>query len=558
MNTDKHRYQKVGKSRSRPSYFLFLSVFICVHLWIILLSSCSTKPSDLRTLVPAETLVYLETNDLAAALQPIVDSKPFSDVVTKKPDFSALKGVQVAIAVTGFETSEVAVTDEQAIGKVQPHFVAIADTHAWQFQTVRFAEQKLGSFVAEIYGSEPTLEKSEKGGGHKLVWTAQDGRKAFAVVSRSLIYFGNDESAIEKCLAVKRGEIDSIATTGKLPPHVPGNLASGYVSTDGVAQIATLAGLHFASQASDEEEVQSAVAGILPQLIRGTVTDITWSTSQTSEGIEDIWSVTMPADVASVFNETVVVADESVPASFQNNTIIAQLPANTASATRYNLKSPHMAWRSVLLVAQSRLSSIEARIISEFGGLLFEPYGIRDPDLFLSSFGGKYQGSLNIVTAKLDAQSEDSVLVAPRGDLQLAVKALSPGFKAPNPIIEGGLNVWSSSDLDLQVAFDGFHITIASREDLSKINGMRLGDLTDIRSESLRQLAVSKAPITSVGRDMTSTLALIDILAREGHGDTQVVSTYLTETRFTKTGMERRTVSDFGFIGWMIAQLAAE
>ncbi|MBK6724459.1 MAG: hypothetical protein IPG58_14670 [Acidobacteria bacterium] len=283
---------------------------ICLYLWLILFSSCTTKPSDLRTLVPAETLVYLETNDLAAALQPIVDSKPFSSVVTKKPDFSALKGVQVAVAVTGFETSEVAVTDEQSVGKVQPRFVAVADTHAWNYQAVAFAEKKLGSFVTEIYDSEPKLEKLGKHGGKYFTWTSQDGRKAFALVIDSLIYFGNDESAIDKALSVRGGQADSIAKTGKLPQHVPGNLASGYVSTDGVAQIAALAGLHFASQASDEEEVQSAVAGILPQLIRGTVTDVSWSTSQTSEGIEDKWSVTMPADVADVFAETMSPADD--------------------------------------------------------------------------------------------------------------------------------------------------------------------------------------------------------------------------------------------------------
>ena len=144
---------------------LVLTVFICVHLWLILLSSCSTKPTDLRTLVPAETLVYLETNDLAAALQPIVDSKPFTEVAKSKPDFSALKGVQLAVAVTGFETTEEKLTDENSVGRVQPRFVAVADTHAWNYQAVKFAELKLGSFVEDIYDSEPTLEKSDKNGG---------------------------------------------------------------------------------------------------------------------------------------------------------------------------------------------------------------------------------------------------------------------------------------------------------------------------------------------------------------------------------------------------------
>src|SRR6476620_4181125 len=117
------------------SVFSFLSLCLCVSVVSL---SCSTKPTDLRTLAPAETLVYLETNDLGAALQPIIDSKPFTEAAKKKPDLSALKGVQLAVAITGFETSEEKLTDEQSVGKIQPHFVAIADTHAWHFQAVGF------------------------------------------------------------------------------------------------------------------------------------------------------------------------------------------------------------------------------------------------------------------------------------------------------------------------------------------------------------------------------------------------------------------------------------
>ena len=537
------------------SPFLLFALCLCVSAVSF---SCTTKPSDLRTLVPAETLVYIETNDLAAALQPIVDSKPFREVAKTKPDFSALKGVQVAVAVTGFETSEVAVTDEQAIGKVQPRFVAVADTHAWNYQAVAFAEKKLGSFVTEIYDAEPKLEKSDKHGGKYFTWKSQDGRKAFALVIDAVIYFGNDESAIDKALSVRNGQADSIAKTGKVPPHVPGNLATGYVSTDGVAQIAALAGLHFASQASDEEEVQSAVAGILPQLIRGTVTDITWSTSQTSEGIEDKWSVAMPADVASVFSETFGAQDESEIATYQKNEFIAQLPENTSTATHYNLKNPLLAWRSLVLNAARRLDSIEGRVLLEFSSLLFEPYGIRDPEQFLGSFGDPRFVSRSIVTAKLDEQSDETIAVLATGDYQARTKALSSDLKPPKELVEGGENIWTADDENLQMAFDVQMTRIGSKEDLLRVSGMHSGESRDIKSDLLRRLANSKSPVSTVGRDGSSILALVDILAREGHGETKAVSTYLTETRFTKTGMERRTVSDFGFIGWMIAQLAAE
>jgi len=63
----------------------------CLLLFAFLLQlSCSTKPTDMRSLVPADTLVYLETNDLGAAIQPIIDSKPFNEVAKYKPDISAI------------------------------------------------------------------------------------------------------------------------------------------------------------------------------------------------------------------------------------------------------------------------------------------------------------------------------------------------------------------------------------------------------------------------------------------------------------------------------------
>lgn len=248
----------------------------------------------MRTLVPAEALVYLETNDLAAALRPIVDSKPFTEVAKSKPDFSALKGVQLAVAVTGFETSEEKVNDEQSIGKVRPRFVAIADTHAWNYQAVAFAERKLGTFVADIYNTEPKLEKSDKHGGKYFTWTAADGRKAHALVIESLVWFANDETAIDKGISVRRGESDSIIKPGKIPLAAPGTLARGYVSTDGVAQIANIAAVKIAAESSDDGNLRSTVATVLPELIRSSANDLNWISVIGRPGIEDRFTVTRP------------------------------------------------------------------------------------------------------------------------------------------------------------------------------------------------------------------------------------------------------------------------
>jgi hypothetical protein len=317
----------------------------------------------MRSLVPAETLVYLETNDLAAALQPIVDSKPFTEVAKSKPDFSALKGVQLGVAVTGFETSEEKVTDEQSVGRIQPRFVAVADTHAWNYQAVAFAEQKLGGFVEDIYNSEPKLEKTDAKGGKYFVWTAADGRKAYALVIESLIYFGNDESAIDKALAVRRGEADSILRTNKIQPADLQTLASGYVSTDGVAQIAALIGVKFANESKEDSELQTAIADVLPQLIRTSLTDISWTAAKMEPGIEDRFVVEIPETRTGKSDEILPEIAESIIEDIEEVSA-EDLVRVLAEKTSEDADKPNTIYSKENRFTATR---VERRTVSDFG-----------------------------------------------------------------------------------------------------------------------------------------------------------------------------------------------
>ena len=536
INADGRGLKKFGKRGEVTKFTLLVSVLICVFP-LFLLSSCSSKSTDLRTLAPADTLVYLETNDLAAALQPIIDSKPFNEVAKKKPDLSALKGVQLAAAVTGFETSEEKLTDEHSVGRVQPHFVAIADTHAFHYQAVGFAEKKLGAFVENIYDSPPTLEKSDKNGGKYFTWTAKDGRKAYALVIDSLIYFGNDESAIDKCLGVRRSEAYSIVKTGKVPPTDPATLASGYVSTDGIAQIANIVGLKFASEAGEDSEVQSAIAGILPQLLRNSITEISWTSTKTEQGIEDKYIVSMPPDVASVLNETMA-PNREAPELFLSDLQHIQ------SVTRYKLRSPQVAWRSLLLVLQNKSNSFAAKMLAELSGVVFEPYGIRDAEMFLNSVDP------NIITAKTGLEGEYPFVVATMRDIPQAQKSLVAGLKPHSPAY------WHDDENDLSAVFRGNRIIIGSAHGLAIVTDHGNVPRDPPSDDLLTKLAESKAPITTWGTENSSASQIAEMLSEKS--DAKADSTYYTETRFTRTGIERRTVSDFGLIGSIIAQLGQD
>lgn len=531
----------------------FASLHLCVFALILFSLSCGSKPTDMRALAPAEALVYLETNDLAAALQPIIDSKPFSEVAKSKPDLSALKGVQVAVAVTGFETTEEKLTDEHSVGRVQPRFVAIIDTHGWNYQAVKFAETGLDRLVQEMLGGGAKLgrsQKSQETGGTYLTWGGSSEGLAHALILDGLIYFSNDATAIDKCLAVQRGEADSIVKVGKVLPFDPKTLASGYVSTDGIAQIANLLGVKIGQEAGDDPEVQSAIAGVLPQLLRDSITEISWTATSVTRNREiafrDSFVVITNLEVAHVLNETLVPSDSDSPG-------IEFLPLDTPKATYYNLRDPQIAWRSILLSTKKQTDPLWSKIVGEFSGALFEPYGVRDPEMFLSGAGS------NILTANLDPDGDKPLVILEVKDPEKIKKALitemQPDKQATNDI---GVEMWKSSDGDLAAAFIEKYVIVGEAESVLTCVKQKLNK-TDVKGSVYMGLnGEPKRPATTIGFDATIAAQIADMLSEKRSDEARTESTYLTETRFTKTGIERRTISDFGLIGSIIAQLASD
>ena len=489
-------------------------------------------------MIPADSLAFLQTDDLADALNAVTDSKAFQQVVKSKPDFSALQDIQLAVAVTGFETSEKQLTEENSILHFRPHFVAIAATHAWNWQARDFTENKLGEFINNVYGGEVELESGDKNGGTYYTWTAKDGRKAFAFVQNSLIFFGNDESAIEKCLAVERGESDSILKNRTFADAAENSLASGFISTDGVSQIANLIGVSTAMNAGENEDVKGFIAQVIPPILRGAIKEVSWTAIKTEQGIEDRLTITTDPQASSVFNETLV------PVGSDSKELAEYVPAGAFSATRYDFKDAQIAWRSVLLVAQKYSDPLGGRIIGEFSGSLFEPYGIANPELFLSGVAS------NIVTAKIDAEGEKPVVIAAIKDIEKVKKSLVAELKPQKDTP----NTWKSDDGDLTAIIVDNVVIAGDSEAVAKALEAKQSGNNISKNEAYKSFNESKAVATTIGRDAEIAGKIASVLAERKSDDAEATTVYLTEPRFNHNGIERRTVSDFGLIGSIVEQ----
>ncbi|MEP6900176.1 MAG: hypothetical protein ABJA66_00415 [Actinomycetota bacterium] len=527
----------------RIEKFRFLAVFICVHLWIIFLSSCSSPPTDLRTFAPSDTLVYLETSDLGKTLDALTENKAFQDAAKKKPDFSALGGMQLAVAVTGFEASENQVTAENSVLNFKPRFVAIADTHTWNRYALQFTENTLGEFVNETYGGEVTLDAADKNGGKSFVWTAKDGRKVFAFVTGSKIFFSNDAAALEKSLAVFRGESDSLIkneSLAKMRETAKSALAFGYVSTDGIAQISNLAGVSTAMDATDDEQGRSFIARVLPQVLRNSVREIFWTATKTEQGIEDKYTVSLTPETTSVVKETLV------PSS-QNQTNSAEfLPSDISGATRYNLQNPQIAWGSLLLVARKQTDAASAKILTTFSGSLLEPYGVADAETFLSAVDSE------IWTATFDAEGDKTAAIATVKDAEKLKKSIAEiNFKVAGEKRENA-EVWKSADGASVTAFVENKLILGDAESVLKCLQAKQNGQNFTKNGVWKKFTESNAVAVTYGKD--STEKTVEVLGEKRAENLQMLTVFTTETRFNASGIERKTVSPFGLIGRILEQ----
>ncbi len=505
------------------------------------LSACrSPQKTDLHKFVPIETLVYLETNDVADALETLTAGQAFQTLAANKPDFSALKNIQTAIAVTGFET-----TEENSALNLKPQFVAVIETHAWHWQAVSLAENQLDKFVRKTFGDTAKVEKNDKNDGVFYIWTANDNRQVFAFVRNSLIYFGNHAAAIEKCAAVSKGETESLAENEFFSrAYTRDTLAFGYVSTDGIRKIADLAGVSVAVNAAESDDGKSFIAKVLPQILQNTTEEIVWTANRSERGIEDVFAVRLKPEVNPDLKEI-------LPSNAESKiNFIEFLPSDVFSATRYNLENPLIAWRGLLLLTTQNTDALSGSVLMKFSDNLLEPYGISQAETFLSSVDSP------VMTAHFDAENDKSVSIAAVRDYEKLKTSISKeiDFKSP-PEKQFGAEIWFSGDKILAAAFIENTIVLGDTE--SVLICLRVKEITDskVKNPAFQGFVKSRNLAATFGKDVDSAAKIVKVLGNAKDENRQLATFFTTETRLTENGFERVTVSDFGLIGAILGKL---
>src|ERR1041385_4102777 len=175
---------------------------------------------DMADYAPADSIVYVEFNNLAAVAQAIQNSEAWQAAapITQSKSASqsrfmhagARAGVgplpavlfaraQIALVVIGLNTSE-----ENDTLKVRPEVAIIAETHTSHWRTKPAAVEAVKHLASFAYGASMCSERSADA-DYIDCSVAGGERKIVGAVDGTLVVIGNSDNAVRSCLDVRAG-----------------------------------------------------------------------------------------------------------------------------------------------------------------------------------------------------------------------------------------------------------------------------------------------------------------------------------------------------------------
>jgi hypothetical protein len=565
----------------RKALLVILALILIFAIWVWW---NHPRKVDMTAYVPADSLIYLEANDLPDIATGLISTdawKALAPPAGIRSDFGyigwlsrlaswtgigpadavVLSRAQIAVTVLGFDAADAGDTL-----KIKPRYAVVAETQTGESRTQYAIEKRVGEFARRAYG-EPRVEQKEADGVKFTTWIAPDGeRRIIAAVTGSVAIIGNDESAVQACLAVHRNERPSLkdnAQLAELRGRVGGSdaLAFGYVSSEGAARLLEIAATAYAGQISSDPRAQSAAASLLPQLAKKILGSAAWSAHVSQGTIEDRYFLSLQNDLASRLQTALATA--------QNNTSTASelLPSDTYSLSRYNYQNPADAWHGVNTAVTSQFDTLGAILISRLLDASLKPYGIEEPDNFLRAIGSE------IVTARLtDSGSATVTIVEVRDEKPLRdFVAKRLGAKPRSETIGDAVMLVSNNEKHDAASFVGQHLILGKAEEVRNCLQARAAKQTLAAADNFRrtmQLIDPSKPanvITYTEDHAPARTFIMAIASQRGIGEKPLNESELesalgqlryavTKTQLIDRGFERRTSSAFGMFGTLAAQ----
>lgn len=567
----------------RKALLVFLALLLVLAVWVWW---NYPRKVNMTAYVPADTLVYLEANDLPDIATSVINTDAWKALAPAAgirsnlgnlgwlsrlaswtgigpADAVVLSRAQIAVAVLNLEAADAGDTL-----KIKPIYAVVVESHTGEGRLQSAIEKRVGDFARRAY-VEPRVETKEADGAKFITWSSPDGgRRIVAAVMGSVAVIGNDESAVQACLAVRRGERASLEGNPQvleMRRRVGGNdaLAFGYVSPEGTARLLEMATAAYAGQISQDPRAQSAAASMLPPLAKKILGAAGWSARLSQGGIEDRYFLALENGVAARL--------QSALATRQDAAAIGSdlLPADIYSLSRYSYSDPAQAWHGLGAAITSQADTLGAVLITRLLAASLKPYGIEEPDQFLRAIGPE------IMTARLDDSGSSTVTVVQVRDEKTLRDFISKrlGAKPSVETIGGAELLVSNNEKHDAASFVGGRLLMGTAENLRRCLEARsakqtLADDSEFKQTARLVNATGPANVMTFTEDYAPARTFITALAaqrgvRERPPDEAALEEALrhlryaaSETQATDGGFERRTHSSFGQFGSLASQFA--
>jgi hypothetical protein len=249
--------------------------------------------------------------------------------------------------------------------------------------------------------------------------------------------------------------------------------------------------------------------------------------------------------------ETPSIVKETLATSIVSQTNSAEfLPPDFFSATRYNLKNPLVAWRSLLLLTAKNTDALSGKLLIQFSDALLEPYGVSDAETFLSSIDSE------ILTARFAEDGDRSVSIASVKDFERLKSSISKEINFNHPSEKGeNAEMWFSENKQLAALFTENKLLLGDGESVLKCLQAKRSGQNFTKTPKFQRFAESQAVALTFGKDIDSATKIAEVLGKKRNENKKLATFYSTETRFTEKGFERKTISDFGLIGAILQQI---
>jgi hypothetical protein len=540
----KKRFVLVGASLS----------ILAILAMIFLRGESRLGGAEMARFVPAETLVFLQADDLPLALGSLTATEAWNKLAPRYGidknyaklngfnrlladwDFGSVDSVvfaksQIAVAVLDFAAKSAA--DDAAL-KLKPTFAIVIETHS--SRAADFVENTVADFARGQLGEIKIERRVAPDAAWTIFHSNTAERDIFAAVNGAIVVIGNSENAAQLCLDAKNNRRKSLADDEnflkmRAAAKSADNFAFGFVTTEGVRKLSNLGAILAAGQATEDPRAMSLLAQSLPPFLQKSIVSVGWAARLKNGAIEDCYFVRMPADLTARLREPLAAGK-----SFDADKFAALVPANARSLTVYNLQNPQAAWRGLLFAATTKLDAFSAAALSQTSGALLAPYGIAKADDFLSQTSG------NLATARLDKENGTIALTEAKNFEQIKTALINGGDRASE----------TANNLLILGTNENLQICRAARE-----QNKTLKTLPDWAKLNDSSAFLSDGFVRTLTRDDASAHDFVRLFAKKKNVPDAPESFWaITETRLMRDGFERRTTSPFGLIGALAVNFA--